>query len=94
MRDMTFAGRASDAALAARKTRDRALLDAHDAFWHDFDIAWGALDQAPLKLTGAHVSACRTALLATLAHLGELARLIAQRDGYDEAQSIGPDVAR
>jgi hypothetical protein len=85
--------RARAAAEAGTTTREQALLDAHDAFWHDSMVARDALDQMTLSLTPADIAEGRTALTACLAHLDELARLIAQRDGYAEAQSIGPDVA-
>jgi hypothetical protein len=94
MRDMTFADRASGAAKASRRTREWNVDEAWRAYCDDVWMADYAMAADPLNVTYSSIERCRSALLACNAHLDELARLIAQRDGYDEAQSIGPDVAQ
>jgi hypothetical protein len=82
--------RARAAAEAGTATRDRLLSEADHAFWHDFNQVPRALPA--LYVTQPGIREARLLLTACLAHLDELARLIAQRDGYADSQSIGPDV--
>jgi hypothetical protein len=87
---------AAAAAEAGTATRDRLIEEAWSAFRYDFcqaDDRMPRFAENVDTITRAHIADVRTALTACLAHLDELARLIAQRDGYAEAQSIGPDVA-
>jgi hypothetical protein len=81
------------AAEAGTATRDQAIAVAHMAYLSDSETAYWRMAPEPDEITHAEIAACRLALTACLAHLDELARLIAQRDGYATAQSIGPDVA-
>lgn len=81
------------AAEAGTATRDRLIQEELDAWWHDKAEA-----SARMKITGKALTFHRIQEVGLLQqacghHLDELARLIAQRDGYDESQSIGLDVA-
>jgi hypothetical protein len=80
------------AANAGRQTRQRAIDAAASAYLHD--VAW-LRKKAPAnwhEVSHREIAGLRTVHEACTAHLDELARLIAQRDGYAAAQSIGPDV--
>jgi hypothetical protein len=85
--------RARAAAEAGTATRDQTIAGAHEAFWWDSMKARDALDHLPSQLNRQDIKEAAVAIDACRAHIKELARLIAQRDGYAEAQSIGPDVA-
>jgi hypothetical protein len=91
-KDLTFADRASAAAKAAQQTRQRAIDVAASAYLHD--VALLRLKQPANWHVVSHreIAGLRTVHEACLAHLDELERLIAQRDGHDDAQSVGPDV--
>jgi hypothetical protein len=94
MKDMTFADRAIDAAKAGTATRERQIESVRLAYMSDVTEARNSMALTAELLTARHLPFCRHAIESALLDLDELARLIAQRDGYDEAQSIGPDVAR
>jgi hypothetical protein len=79
------------AADAGTATREQAIAGAHEAFWWDSMKARDALDHLPSQLNRQDIKEAAVAIEACRAHIKELARLIAQRDGYAEAQSIGPD---
>jgi hypothetical protein len=77
--------RARAAAEAGTATRDRLIEEAWSAFRYDFCQADDRMPRFAENIdtiTRAHIADVRTALTACLAHLDELARLIAQRDGY------------
>jgi hypothetical protein len=90
---MTTRPTARAAAEAGTTTREQRIQDALDAYHHDLSLAVNELPADSDWVGRSDVQECRTALTACLAHLDELARLIAQRDGYAAAQSIRPDVA-
>jgi hypothetical protein len=80
------------AAEVGTATRREAMKEAMNAFDHDVYTAFVLIPIAVDRVTRQRVSEARTCLTACMAHLDELARLIAQRDGYADSQSIGPDV--
>jgi hypothetical protein len=84
--------RARAAAEAGTATRDRLIVEAATAFARDLELVAHTFPLSEVGLNHGVIHQCRGGLTACLAHLDELARLIAQRDGYAEAQSIGPDV--
>jgi hypothetical protein len=92
MTDMSFADRADAAAKAARQTRERAIRQAWGAYLHDSQQTFLLMPDVSNDVDACHIAKCRAALTACSAHLDELARLIAQADGYDDAQSVGPDI--
>jgi hypothetical protein len=81
------------AAEAGTATRDRQIQEELDAWWHDKAEASARMKTTGTALKFHRIQEVRLFHQACGAHLDELARLIAQRDGYAEAQSIGPDVA-
>jgi hypothetical protein len=85
--------RARAAAEAGTATREWQIAEAWAAYLHDMRLAYAVRFMDPLELPAKRIEGLRTMHEACLAHLDELARLIAQRDGYAAAQSIGPDVA-
>jgi hypothetical protein len=85
--------RARAAAEAGTATRDRKIEEARKAYMHDVTEARNAMALTSEQLTAKHIPYCRIALVTCAFHLDELARLIAERDGCAESQSIGPDVA-
>lgn len=84
--------RARAAADAGTATREQAIREVQKAFLYNVHIAAMTMPGMGGAPTAKHMNDCRLALTACLAHLDELARLIAQRNGYAEAQSLGPDV--
>jgi hypothetical protein len=70
------------AAEAGTTTRREAFKESVNAYFWDLDVADRSMSLVVDTITDAHITTCRTALTACLAHLDELARLIAQRDGY------------
>jgi hypothetical protein len=85
--------RARAAAEAGTATRDRAISTAFYALKNDAESVHDVLPDDPSELTADHLKALRPVIDALQFNGKALARLIAQRDGYAEAQSIGPDVA-
>jgi hypothetical protein len=84
---------AAEAAEAGTATRDRQIEEAYKAYMWDVQQARLCMAISFDHMTALNIGNCRQMLQACQAHLDELARLIAQRDGYAAAQSIGPDVA-
>jgi hypothetical protein len=74
--------RARAAAEVGTATRREAMKEAMNAFDHDAYTAFVLIPIAVDQVTRQRVSEARTCLTACMAHLDELARLIAQRDGY------------
>ena len=74
--------RARAAAEAGTATREQALYEAWNAYLNDVTLADTEMPNNVHLVAHQHVADCRLALTACLAHLDELARLIAQRDGY------------
>jgi hypothetical protein len=85
--------RARAAAEAGTATRDRAISTAFYACLNDCDAAREVMPGHPSELTRAELKAFLEGVAACQFNGLELWRLIAQRDGYAAAQSIGPDVA-
>jgi hypothetical protein len=81
------------AAEAGTATRERALEKALRAYFYDLDLATLAMPLTRDRVTARKMLDCQIALRACLAHLDDIERHLPQRDGYAEAQSIGPDVA-
>lgn len=80
---------AQDAATAARQTRDRKIQEALNAYWADARLARVVMPTTGGALRSSNLRHSQLALTACLAHLDELTRLIAQRDGMPV--SDGPD---
>jgi hypothetical protein len=70
------------AAEAGTATRGRKIAEIHAAYYHDSHVAFEYMPLMWEEVNHEDITTCRTALTACLAHLDELARLIAQRDGY------------
>jgi hypothetical protein len=70
------------AAEAGTATRYTGIAEAHGAYQHDAGLAVRSMPANWHELTPQRICGLRTMHAACLAHLDELARLIAQRDGY------------
>ena len=78
---------------AGTATRDRKIEEALDLFHASVAYLDGAVPAQADDATFDHVEAARLEFGLVGECLDKLARLIAQRDGYAAAQSIGPYVA-
>jgi hypothetical protein len=74
--------RARAAAEAGTATRERLIAEAWKAYQHDVSEAKTQMPGDPEEIEPRHVHNCQVALAVAYTHLNELARLIAQRDGY------------
>jgi hypothetical protein len=90
MRDMTFADRASTAAIAARHTRGIQIREAHRAYMRQNTAANLRMPNQPDEIDFGVIESCRVALWKCEEALDELERLI-DRDTSDSAWGMFPE---